>query len=206
MTYVLHFDFDDFIDQLLQCDQPTVVYLQDLVKTASDGGIPSTITSQLILTAQDDRSSVHAARIVVEQGSLLAGDQQALRAVVRDRAATAHDLVIDALPDTLTLAHGILSVPGLLTDLHRMQTEHDLWQWERTTDIQTRRIVPTARPRTARAAFEQAQHGMMRVDAAACAQLDEAALTWLVARAEDIRHWVVAERQRRFRALANDGQ
>ena len=206
MSYVLHVDFADFVDQLFQCDQPTVVYLQDLLRTASDGGISSTITSQLLLTAQDDRSIVHAARIVARQASLLMGDQKALRATVRDRAATAHDLVIDALPDTLTLAHGILSVPGLLADVQSVQTEHDLWQWERATDAQTRRIVPTARPHTARAAFTQAQHALTRIDAAACERLDDTALTWLIERAEDIRSWVVAERQRRFRALANDGQ
>lgn len=146
MSYVLHFDLADIlamVDEVNVGDE--AIYLQDYQTTASSHGLPSHVTSQIVMTYKDRGMNIHAARIVIETASLLRSrdEQHAVAHALQARAAQAVRLVRAHLPGDW-IRRGMLLEPGLYDDLKTIETSHDLWSWTGDQkDVLARELVPS---------------------------------------------------------------
>lgn len=143
MAYVLHFDLESFIEQAEHTalgGEP--IYVQVLVRTHTIGGVAASLTVQLIATYKDHSGTIHAARIVVERVEIITEEAERRR-VVAERIDQARALLIEALPVSGAVVHGILTEPGLLTELDTIETRQHLWRWDgnRRNPLE-RRLVP----------------------------------------------------------------
>lgn len=122
-------------------------FVQDYQTSEIVHDIYRRVTSSIVLTARAHRGElIYVARIVVERTDIWDNDKGAARRLaLASNAEQALGLVSAYILDRVTWLHiqpGLLLIPGMLADLPRIHTSHNLWRWEKTGD-DTRRLVPT---------------------------------------------------------------
>lgn len=151
MSYVLYFDLADWL-AAIEDGYDERIYVQPHTNTRSVNPYPLQHTAALItLTAEASDRTIHAARIVVERGQLMEGDDDA---GMRKRLVNAREMaekhVAAALPGA-KLVRGVMMQQGMSDDLETLYTSHKLWTVEQPdkNDRRTRRLVPLEEPANA---------------------------------------------------------
>lgn len=142
MSYIIHLDLEGFVDQAGTTNLGTEsIYVTSLSEPAAAGGIVSEIASVLVATYQDLAGNIHAARILVERVNIL-GERNVILRNVRERAELAEAALVARLPGPVQ-RHALVLCPGLIDDLKRFETTHDLWTWAgNLRDPLSRQLVP----------------------------------------------------------------
>jgi len=132
--YKLFLDLNDF---LAACAQAGAVVALQPVQKGVQHTIPYVEASLMLTAAAPTRTPgaprLLAARVVIEETQMWP-DDLAIGTALTDRATLADTLLraaCTAVGVALAPHDGILAEPGLLTDLWKISTTHELWRIER---------------------------------------------------------------------------
>jgi hypothetical protein len=133
--YVLHINLMDLLDQAQAAQHrggDVQAFVEWYATTDWYGGVKSELQSCIAIAwVRPEEGIIHAARVVVERASLIAGDSEAREQAVMARGRQAQELVAVAVRARgIEPRRGRLLAQGLRDDLERICTSHDLWTWE----------------------------------------------------------------------------
>jgi hypothetical protein len=161
MEYLALLTLDDFRDAVQRAGCETI-HVQDYRRSEiMHGGAYQFDSSSVVCTARGNRQQfIYVARVEVERVELWEQNARIRRQAMAINAQRAQALIEKFLGDSLTYVSihpGLLLFPGLMGELHKIHTSHDLWRWEgRDQDHpENRRLMPIEQAEDSPAAGKQ---------------------------------------------------